>query len=94
MKETDFNEAQESKEENIDVKELLFKYLIHWPWFVGAVVACLIAAWVYLYTSTPVYNISATVLIKDDKKGGSAGMLSGLESLGLDGMVSSSQNIV
>ncbi|KAB6409271.1 polysaccharide biosynthesis tyrosine autokinase, partial [Bacteroides xylanisolvens] len=47
----------------------------------------------YLYTSTPVYNISATVLIKDDKKGGSAGMLSGLESLGLDGMISSSQNI-
>ena len=93
MKETDFNEAQESKEENIDVKELLFKYLIHWPWFVGTVVACLIAAWVYLYMSTPVYNISATVLIKDDKKGGSAGMLSGLESLGLDGMVSSSQNI-
>jgi len=93
MKETDFNEAQESKEENIDVKELLFKYLIHWPWFVGAVVACLIAAWVYLHMSTPVYNISATVLIKDDKKGGSAGMLSGLESLGLDGMVSSSQNI-
>ena len=39
------------------------------------------------------YNISATVLIKDDKKGGSAGMLSGLESLGLDGMISSSQNI-
>ena len=93
MKEIDFNEAKESKEENIDVKELLFKYLIHWPWFVGAVVACLIAAWVYLYMSTPVYNISATVLIKDDKKGGSAGMLSGLESLGLDGMISSSQNI-
>ena len=93
MKETDFNEAQESKEENIDVKELLFKYLIHWPWFVGAVVACLIAAWVYLHVSTPVYNISATVLIKDDKKGGSAGMLSGLESLGLDGMISSSQDI-
>ena len=93
MKETDFNEAQESKEENIDVKELLFKYLIHWPWFVGAVIACLITAWGYLYMSTPVYNISATVLIKDDKKGGSAGMLSGLESLGLDGMVSSSQNI-
>ncbi len=93
MKETDFNEAKESKEENIDVKELLFKYLIHWPWFVWAVVACLIAAWVYLYTSTPVYNISATVLIKDDKKGGSAGMVTGLESLGLDGLISSSQNI-
>ena len=93
MKETDFNEAQESKEENIDVKELLFKYLIHWPWFVGVVIACLIAAWVYLYMSTPVYNISATVLIKDDKKGGGAGMSTELENLGLDGLISSSQNI-
>ena len=93
MKETDFNEVKESKEENIDVKELLFKYLIHWPWFVGTVVACLIAAWVYLYMSAPIYNISATVLIKDDKKGGGAGMFTGLENLGLDGLISSSQNI-
>ena len=83
----------EQPEEQVNIQEILFRYLIHWPWFVGAVVACLIAAWVYLYMSTPVYNISATVLIKDDKKGGSAGMLSGLESLGLDGMISSSQNI-
>ena len=93
MKETDFNEAKESKEENIDVKELLFKYLIHWPWFVGAVVACLIAAWVYLHISTRVQSGISMALIKDDKKGGGAGMLSGLESLGLDGMISSSQNI-
>ena len=93
MKETEFNGTQEPKEESIDVKELRFKYLLHWPWFVGAVVVCLITAWVYLYIATPVYNISATVLIKDDKKGGSAGMLSWLESLGLDGLMSSSQNI-
>ena len=43
--------------------------------------------------ATPVYNISATVLIKDDKKGGGAGMASELENLGLDGLISSSQNI-
>ena len=34
MKETEFNGTQEPKEESIDVKELLFKYLLHWPWFV------------------------------------------------------------
>ena len=93
MKETDFNEAQESKEENIDVKELLFKYLIHWPWFVGTVVACLIAAYVYLYIATPVYNISATVLIKDDKKGGASNNVGGLDELGLSGLITSSQSI-
>ena len=43
--------------------------------------------------ATPVYNISATVLIKDDKKGGNTGSMVGLEELGLSGLISSSQNI-
>ena len=67
--------------------------MIHWPWFVGTVVVFLLGAWLYLRMATPVYNISATVLIKDDKKGGGAGMASELENLGLDGLISSSQNI-
>ena len=43
--------------------------------------------------ATPVYNISATVLIKDDKIGGNTGSMVGLEELGLCGLISSSQNI-
>lgn len=50
-------------------------------------------AWAYLHMATPVYNISATVLIKDDKKGGNTGTMSGLEELGLSGLINSSQNI-
>ena len=83
----------EADDKEIDIKELLFKYLIHWPWFVGTVVACLIAAYVYLYVATPVYNISATVLIKDDKKGGSSNNVGGLDELGLNGLITSSQSI-
>ena len=83
----------EADDKEIDIKELLFKYLIHWPWFVGTVVACLIAAYVYLYVATPVYNISATVLIKDDKKGGSSNNVGGLDELGLNGFITSSQSI-
>ena len=88
-----YNVEQEANEEKIDFQEILFKYLIHWPWFVGTVVVFLLGAWLYLRMATPVYNISATVLIKDDKKGGGAGMASELENLGLDGLISSSQNI-
>lgn len=88
-----YNVEQGVDEEKIDFQEVLFKYLIHWPWFLGAIIVCLIGAWIYLHTATPVYNISATVLIKDDKKGGSAGMASELENLGLNGLMSSSQNI-
>ena len=83
----------EADDKEIDIKELLFKYLIHWPWFVGTVVACLIAAYVYLYVATPVYNISATVLIKDDKKGGASNNVGGLDELGLSGLITSSQSI-
>ena len=94
MKEEIVNERPcETEDEKIDIQQLLFKYIIHWPWFVGAVLVCLIGAWIYLRMATPVYNISATVLIKDDKKGGNTGSMVGLEELGLSGLISSSQNI-
>lgn len=94
MKEEFANERQrEADDEKIDIQEVLFKYIIHWPWFVGAVLVCLIGAWIYLRMATPVYNISATALIKDDKKGGNTGGMAGLEELGLSGLISSSQNI-
>lgn len=87
-----YDNMQESQEGKIDIQELLFKYLIHWPWIAGAVVICLVSAWIYLKMSTTVYNISATVLIKDEKKGGASSQLSELENLGLGGLFSSSEN--
>ena len=94
MKEELPNEKlREAEDMEIDIKELLFKCLIHWLWFLGTVVACLIAAYVYLYVATPVYNISATVLIKDDKKGGASNNVGGLDELGLSGLITSSQSI-
>ena len=83
---------QEEKEEKIDIQQILFKYLIHWPWIVSTVVVCLIGAWIYLKMATPIYNISATVLIKDEKKGGASSQLSELENLGMGGLFSASQN--
>ena len=90
--ESTYENMQEVKEKKVDIQEIFFKYLIHWPWIVGAVILCVIVAWIYLRMVTRVYNISATVLIKDDKKGGASSQLSELENLGLDGMFSSSQN--
>ncbi|WP_458408804.1 GumC family protein [Bacteroides congonensis] len=79
--------------EQVNIQEILFRYLIHWPWFVVSVIICVAIAWGYLRLTTPIYNISATVLIKDEKKGGGANMSSELERMGLDGFVSSSKNV-
>ncbi len=80
MKEELTNEKlREADDKEIDIQELLFKYLIHWPWFVGGSDSMFDFAYIYLYVATPVYNISATVLIKDDKKGGSSNNVAGLD---------------
>ena len=83
----------EQSEEQVNIQELLFRYLIHWPWFVISIIICIACAWGYLRLTTPIYNISATVLIKDEKKGGGASMSSDLEKMGLEGFVSSSSNV-
>lgn len=85
--------TNQADEEQINIQQIIFRYLIHWPWFAVSVVICMIGAWVYLFTTTPIYNISATVLIKDDEKGGGASMGSELEKMGLDGFMSSSKNV-
>ncbi|WP_321020346.1 polysaccharide biosynthesis tyrosine autokinase [Bacteroides sp.] len=93
MKENSYdNNMSELDEEKVNYQELLFKYIIHWPWFVVSVLACLIGAWVYLHFQTPVYRVSASIMIKDDKKNG-GGNIADLESLGLGGMITSTQSI-
>ena len=85
--------CMEQSEEQFNIQEILFRCLVHRPWFVFSVIVCIACAWGYLRLTTPVYNISATVLIKDDKKGGGTSVSSELERMGLDGFVSSSGNV-
>ena len=48
----------------VNIKSLVFEYLIHWPFILLSMVACMAGAWLYLRYQAPVYNVSATVLIK------------------------------
>ena len=53
MKEELYDDTFEEKEEQPDVKAILFKYIIRWPWFVASVIVCMACAWIYLKQSTP-----------------------------------------
>ena len=93
MKENSYeNNINEQDEEKVNYQELLFRYIFHWPWFMVSVLICLIGAWGYLYFQTPVYQVSASIMIKDDKKGGNSGSAD-LENLGLGGVITSTQSI-
>ncbi|MBB3839597.1 capsular exopolysaccharide synthesis family protein [Runella defluvii] len=57
------------KEEDFNLKLFLLKYLRYWYWFVIAVAVALCGAFFYLQLTTPIYKVTASMLIKDEKKG-------------------------
>ena len=93
MEKNNKNVTASLPEEEFNIQEFLFRYLIYWPWFVASVVICVACAFGYLKIATPIYNVSATVLIKDESKGGGATMASEMEKMGLGGMMTSASNV-
>lgn len=65
------NRSLENEGQEIDLVALLFKYLFYWRWFVTSILICCIVTYLFLRYQTPVYNISSSVLIKEqDKRSG------------------------
>lgn len=64
---------------DFSVKEILFRYL-HYFWLFALVLSIsLFCAWLYLRYTTPIYNVSATLLIRnDDARGGGSSAFSDL----------------
>lgn len=56
------------EEDNL-VQRLFSKYLPYWPLFILAVILAVLSAWLYMKLSTPIYQATATLIIKDEKKG-------------------------
>jgi tyrosine-protein kinase Etk/Wzc len=91
---TPLNQApmQQQEEETINLREILDKYLYHWKWFALGAFVTLSMAFVYLRYSVSVYESKASVLIKDEKKGGFSSELSMLKDLGVMGGSSNLQD--
>jgi capsular exopolysaccharide synthesis family protein len=58
----------EEKEENM-MQQFVSKYLPYWPLFVLAAIIAIAVGYLKLRYAVPVYQATATLLIKDDKKG-------------------------
>lgn len=89
----------EEQEESINLRAILIKYLIYWPWFIASVVICLGCAFIYLRFQTPVYNTTASVLIKESDPRSKAmtqanGAVAALQDIGGFSMTSNFDNEV
>lgn len=89
-------EIQE-EESSFNIYEIIFKYLVYWPWFVVSVIVCLGGAFLYMRYASPVYSVSAAVLIKEDDPRtqamkGMNGAMGALQDMGGFSMASSFDN--
>lgn len=56
------------KEENL-MQQFVSKYLPYWPLFLIAIIVAVALAYTYIKFATPIYQATATIIIKDEKKG-------------------------
>ena len=57
---------------DFNLKEQIFIYLHHWKYFVLSVLVCFSIAFIYLRYYVVEYGVASSILIKDEKKGGTS----------------------
>lgn len=90
MANNSIHESDDSEE--VSVGEIFDKYTPYWPWFILLIVLFLAGARLYLRYKNPVYQTTASILVKDESKG--AGAFDPLEAFDLFGGKKSVENEV
>ena len=89
--------VQEIAEEHSSFNfQAIFKALIlNWKWFLLSIIICVGLGLIYLRYTTPVYNVTAKLLVKDDNsdKRSGGGTLQALESMSNLGIISNNYGI-
>ena len=76
--------AQHNKD-IINLRELLFKYLRNWYWFVLSVIIAFLVATIYLKKTEIKYQVKTTLLLRNEDQAGALPQLSMMENFGLSG---------
>jgi tyrosine-protein kinase Etk/Wzc len=63
---------ESTNKSEFNLKEQLFFYSQYWKWFVVSVIFFLFISFIYLRYYVVEYGVTSTILIKDEKKGGSS----------------------
>jgi len=78
-----YSEFEKGNEKKIDFQALLFKYIAFWKWIVISLIISLIIAVVYLKFTLPGYEVTTSILLKDDIKGGGSSEMNVFKEMGL-----------
>src|SRR5687767_15968433 len=76
MEDNKYISVKSAKKHGNSIKVVLNQYLPYWPLFLLLLICCLGIGYLYLYMTKPVYEVTASILIKDEKKGADAERIS------------------
>ncbi len=80
------NQNNTQQQDVIDIRELIMTCLRNWYWFVLSVAVCVGVAVLYIFSTTPKFYVSSSIMIRLSDDGGGAAAMAGLPSE-LTGMV-------
>jgi len=78
-----YSEFVEEETKPVDLSKLTAKYLSFWKWFVASMFFCVIIAFIYLKFTLPGYEVTTSILLKDDQKGGGTAEINAFKDMGL-----------
>lgn len=73
------------EENSFDFRTILSMFILNWQWFLLSAFICLCAAFIYLRYTTPTYQVSAKMLIKDEvrqRNSSNRQMLANMQDMG------------
>ena len=77
-------EGKDRKNSSFSFSNLYSNIVLHWHWYLLSLIICVFSAWLYLRYTTPVYRVSARILVKEDnsQKSGSSQALQNMQEMG------------
>ena len=80
--------SEQVEQSTFSIQDILKMFILYWKWFVVSIFVCLALCFVYLKFTTPIYQMNAKILIKEDDAHKSRRM-SGLQMENLGMMINS-----
>ena len=80
------NKYSEFEEDSIKKTEFInvfFKYISFWKWFIASIIICVTLALLYVNYTLPKYEITTSIILKDDQKGGGTTEMEAFKDMGL-----------
>ena len=78
-----YSESEDVYEKPIDFIGILIRYISYWKWFVLSIVVCVIITLVNLKFTLPSYEVTTSILLKDDQKGSGSAEMNAFKEMGL-----------